>query len=78
MFRKNFLKPDTIASIPHGGYHFKERFSIIACKWLQWEAQERGVRIQHARNGGEAPIGPYKVDGLVEGTNHVLEFHGCL
>ena len=28
-----------------------------------------GVRIQHARNGGETEIGPYKVDGYYENEN---------
>jgi hypothetical protein len=32
------------------------------------------TRIQHALNGGEARIGPYRVDGLV--GNEVLEFYG--
>ena len=45
-----------------------------------------GFRIQHARNGGETEIVPYKVDGYYENENgqkYVLEFngkfwHGCL
>jgi hypothetical protein len=38
-----------------------------------------GVHIQHARNGGEKEIGPYKVDGYYENENgqkYVLEFNG--
>jgi hypothetical protein len=37
-----------------------------------------GVHIQHARNGGEKEIGPYKVDGYYENENgqkYVLEFN---
>ena len=37
------------------------------------------MKIQHARNGGEKTIGPYRVDGYYEtenGDKIVLEFHG--
>ncbi len=36
------------------------------------------IRIQHARNGGEKRIGPFKVDGFAPATNTVYEFHGCI
>jgi hypothetical protein len=35
--------------------------------------------IQHARNGGEAQILVYKVDGLLRsGAKEVFEFYGCV
>jgi len=55
-------------------------------QWIKYVAQLEGVHIQHARNGGEKEIGPYKVDGYYvneNGQKYVLEFngkfwHGCL
>jgi hypothetical protein len=69
---------------------------IVVCSWshttrrrlfcLKYLSTTEGVCIQHARNGGEKEIGPYKVDGYYENENgqkYVLEFngkfwHGCL
>jgi hypothetical protein len=55
-------------------------------QWIKYLSTTKGVHIQHARNGGEREIGPYKVDGYYENENgekYVLEFngkfwHGCL
>jgi hypothetical protein len=46
-------------------------------KWIKYLSTTEGVHIQHARNGGEKEIGPYKVDGYYENENgqkYVLEF----
>ena len=42
--------------------------SKSACQWISWVEQQRGIRIQHVRNGGEVRIGPRRipVDGLFE------------
>lgn len=41
-------------------------------------SEKLGVKLQHARNGWEKVVKPYKVDGYYEkdGNKVVLEFHG--
>ena len=81
VFRANFLLPDTIALIPPGGYR-KDNQSIKALKWLRYLSEKRGVRIQHARNGGEKTVkaGPhsFKVDGYYEENGEKVSLHFCL
>lgn len=79
VFRNNFLTPETIGIIPAHGYRPTEKQSIKALQWIKYLAHKDGIYIQHARNGGEKSIGPYKVDGYYEcesGEKVVLEFHG--
>jgi hypothetical protein len=86
VFRTKFLRPDTIGIIPAQGYRQDEKHSIKAMQWIKYLSTTEGVCIQHARNGGEKEIGPYRVDGYYENENgqqYVLEFngkfwHGCL
>ncbi|KAG8238696.1 hypothetical protein J437_LFUL016575, partial [Ladona fulva] len=75
VFRRNFLKPETLAIIPPGGYRMADRQSRKALLWLTWEEKERGITIRHAGNGREVRILGRKMDGVHEGT--VFEFHGC-
>jgi hypothetical protein len=78
-FRRNFLKPGTIATVPHGGYSRKDRHSAQSLRWLKWTAQEEGIHIQHAGNGREHRIGDVgRVDGYCRETKTVYEYHGCL
>ena len=78
IFRKLFLKQETIAIIPPDGYRPKEKQSILAHKWLAWESHTRGIRIEHSRNGGEKRVEPhYSLDGYHEKTNTAFEFDGC-
>ena len=83
VYRKNFLKPKTIALIPNGGYRKQEHQSQIAMKWLKWISHKKQIRIQHAKNGGEVTVKAngkdYKVDGYAEidGKKTVFEFNGC-
>jgi hypothetical protein len=79
VFRTKFLRPDTIGIIPAQGYRQEEKHSIKAKQWIKYLSRTEGVHIQHARNGGEKEIGPYKVDGYYENENgqkYVLEFNG--
>ena len=79
VFRMKFLRPDTIGIIPAQGYRQEEKHSIKAMQWIKYLSPTEGVRIQHARNGGEKEFGPYKVDGYYENENgqkYVLEFSG--
>ena len=78
VFRKNFLKPDSIGLIPYGGYRRKERQSVMALKWLKFLSEkEYGIPIQHARNDGEKRVGPFKLDGyaIVDGQETAFEFY---
>ena len=56
-------------------------YSNAAIRWLDEEAEARGIRIVHALNsvGGEIKIGSsrHKVDGFCAEQNLILEFHGC-
>ena len=74
VFRRNFLKPDTIAIFPQKRHI--ETQSVIALKWLSYVSQENNIRIQHAKNGGEFRIGSFRVDGYSRDTNTIYEFHG--
>ena len=78
VFRKTFLKEDTIAVIPPSGYRPEQKQSVVALKMLAWISQRDGIAIQHARNYGEHRIGPYLVDGYNEETSTVWEIQGCL
>ena len=79
VFRRNFLQENTVGIIPTHGYNPEQKHSVKALSWIKYLSHKNGVKIQHARNGGEKTIGPYKVDGYYEtenGDKIVLEFHG--
>src|SRR3978361_179137 len=77
LFRRNFLKQDSIAVLPKKGYRAADTQSKIATQWLIYEAQQRGIDIRHAAGQREAQIDGLKVDGYCEETRQVFEFHGC-
>ena len=59
----------------------RRRFSMKAICWIQSLAKEKGINIQHAKNG-EVQIGNYSVDGFHRQSKTVYEFlgdlyHGC-
>ncbi|XP_053406937.1 uncharacterized protein LOC128559427 [Mercenaria mercenaria] len=79
VFRTNFLKSETIGLIPRQGFNPEQKQSMKALQWVKYISHIEGHKIQHARNGGEKVIGPYRVDGYYESVNGekiVLEFHG--
>ena len=79
VFRRNFLQENTVGIIPTHGYNSEQKHSVNALSWVKYLSHKNGVKIQHARNGGEKTIGPYRVDGYYEtenGEKIVLEFHG--
>lgn len=80
IFRKNFLKDDSIGIIPTSGYRWTHNQSKKAISWLVWEEHCRGHRIIHAARTREFKI-PQNlyVDGYYErdGRAFVLQFHGC-
>lgn len=80
VFRTHYLPKKTVAIPCPGNYRSQSKpFSAAAIEWLQWEANSKGVFIQHALNSGEKEIGPYTVDGYAEvgSLSHVWEFLGC-
>ena len=78
VFRKTFLKENTIAVIPPCGYKPENKQSVIALKMLAWIAQRDDIAIRHARNHGEQRIGKYPVDGYNAELNTVWEIQGCM
>ena len=78
VFRKTFLKENTIAVIPPCGYKPENKQSVIALKMLAWIAQRDNIAIRHARNHGEQRIGKYPVDSYNAELNTVWEIQGCM
>lgn len=77
VFRRNFLRPNTIGIIPKNGYRWRDNQSIIATQWLVWEEKQRHIYIQHAAKQMEARVHGVKVDGFCLETNQIFEFYGC-
>ena len=77
VFRKKFLKEETIAIIPPNGYRPLDKHSVLALKWLSFTSEQNNINIQHARNSGEKRVGNYRLDGFQEETNTAYEVHGC-
>jgi len=76
IFRRNFMKKDSIAIIPSNGY-VNQKNSNKAITWLKYVSEKDNLLIRHARNGGEFKLGKYSLDGHCKETNTVYEFHGC-
>ena len=67
------------ASAYEKAFYPEDRCSFIGTKWLEWEAQQRGIHIHHARcgHGGERHILGTRVDGYHPETKTIFQFHGC-
>ena len=81
VYRKKFLKPNTIGIMPQRGYRNADKQSLKAIQWLTWMEKVLNRPIQHAGRSREKtlPEGP-RVDGYCEeenGKGIVLQFHGC-
>jgi len=80
VFRKRFLKPETIGLIPSGGYSCNRNYSKKALMWLLHMEEEDKCKILHARNWREyrlPELPHYSVDGYCVETRTVFEFMGC-
>ena len=57
----------------------KGTFGKKATCWLEWEAKQRGIHIQHHRcgHGGERYLCGYSADGYHPESKTVFEFQGC-
>ncbi|AYV76591.1 MAG: hypothetical protein Terrestrivirus9_28 [Terrestrivirus sp.] len=53
-------------------------YSKKSIKWLEYVANQKNVKIQHAENEGEfrIPETKYSADGYCKETNTIYEFHG--
>lgn len=58
VFRRQFLKTNTIGIIPPKGYRMTENQSKIAIMWLIREENMRSIRIEHAGHGKESVLMP--------------------
>ena len=76
VYRTKFLRKDTIALFPRH-QQLKRKQSHEALQWLSYTAEKEGIRIQHARNGGEKRVGNYYLDGYCEETHTAYEYQGC-
>ena len=77
VFRRNFMKPQTIGLIPLNGYA-NESTSYKAIIWMKYISKTKNISIRHARNSTVKQILNFKVDGWDDSTNTVYEFHGCV
>ena len=76
VYRTKFLQKDTIALLPQY-QELKRKQSHEALQWLSYTAEKEGIRMQHARNGGEKRVGNYYLDGYCEETRTAYEYQGC-
>jgi hypothetical protein len=77
VYKRLFLKENLVAIVPDRGYERNDRASDRAIKYLEWIASKEKLDIQHAGNGREFVIGPFKVDGYIASQRRVIEFLGC-
>ena len=74
VFRKRFLKSETIGLIPPGGYSCNNYYSKKALMWLLHMEQTDHCRILYARNGREyrpPELSNFSVDGYCAATRTV-------
>ena len=81
VFRKNFLRDDSIGLIPHNEYMRADTHSQKAIEWLLWEGKCRGCTIIHVGRSREYVLkeGP-RVDGYLKirgDAGIVFQFYGC-
>ena len=80
VFRKSFLKPETIGLIPSGGYSCNRNYSKKALMWILHLQEEGKCKILHARNGREyrlPELPQFSGDGYCSETRTVFEYMGC-
>lgn len=77
VYRRNFLKPNTIGIIPRGGYRLRDNQSEVAFQWLIFEEKKRNINIKHAAKQKEVKLNGIRVDGYCEETNQIFQMHGC-
>lgn len=60
-------------------FYGKQASAGKAVSWMEHEAKQRSVHIQHnmCGHGGERMVAEHPVDGFCLETNTVFQFHGC-
>lgn len=83
VFRKKYLKKDTVGIVPRNGYRLADRQSWKALKWLSWMELVLNKKIHFSARGREIrlPEG-ILVDGFIssirgKSESIVLQYHGC-
>lgn len=79
IFKTNYLRENTIAQVPAGGYE-NHKYSCKALEWLEYLNSVEKREIVHRLNspsGTEVKILKYRVDGYEEKSKTVFEFNGC-
>ena len=57
----------------------RDEIHTLMYAWLDYYADKNNCHVVHKLNcGQEYPIDDFLVDGLISGSQHVLEFQGCL
>ncbi|XP_037906182.1 uncharacterized protein LOC119648487 [Hermetia illucens] len=79
VFRRNFLKENTLGIMPRSGYYKSQNQSVLARKWLALESSKTSDEIASVNNKGEVRLERcgLLVDGFNSKTNTVYEFFGC-
>ena len=49
-------------------------YECMAIQWLEWEARQSGLYVQHNGNNKEKKIGKYPVDDFCKETNTIFQF----
>ena len=76
LFKKKYMKKDSIAWVPANGYDPKQKTSLEAINWLKYISEKENIYIQHSRNGGEKKVGKYLLDGYAEKAKKIFEYQG--
>lgn len=77
VYRRRFLRADSIGIIPPTGYRLADKQSLIAIKWLVWMEFSLGVEIQHAGRAREVRLADGTlVDCFCRENNTVFGFTG--
>lgn len=83
-FRNNYLLPDQVAYIPENGYLKGRQQSVIGLKYMKWLKETQWPTLKHAGSreheitvkDSSGKLRKVYVDGFVEETNTVFQFHG--
>jgi G:T-mismatch repair DNA endonuclease (very short patch repair protein) len=81
IFRRGYLKPDTLGIIPQKGYRWVDTQSKLAVMWLITQEEKYDRKIQNSANGREYRLSNGMiVDGYLEmfGEKIIFEFLGCV
>lgn len=78
-FVNSNMPQNSIQYVSYRDHKISRCYSFESLEWLFHLCHLRNVYVRHAENDrdGEKHIHRYFVDGYIEETNTVLEYHGC-